>query len=53
MGGQLWAAESGALWYSLDTHSGPGSAHAEPAPPGADPSMNRTPEFKGRCMFHK
>lgn len=50
---ELWSAESGALWYSLDTHSGPGSAQAEPAPRKPEPYMSRAPEFKGRYMFNQ
>lgn len=49
-GRQLWAAGSGVPSYSLDTHthSGPGSAQAEPAPQNPEPSVNRMIEFKGR-----
>lgn len=47
-GKQLWAAGSGVPSYSLDTHSGPGSTQAEPAPQNPEPSVNRMIEFKGR-----
>lgn len=46
-GRQLWAAGSGVPSYSLDTHSGPGSAQAEPDPQNPEPSVNRMIECKG------